>query len=165
MNSLTASSARQKTIWPWLFPFAYLIHITEEYVGGGALYIAALTKLKGVDLTSRQFLIINGVAFPLLILGIILSQKFNFPEWMLVCLGTIFLINGFAHTIASLAMADYHPGLITGILIFIPLGVLTLIRLKTRMSARRYLMAIVVGIAIHGVVTLLAFKGGRLFGI
>lgn len=165
MKSLSALSVRQKLIWPWLFPVAYLTHLAEEYVGGGALYITALTKLKGLNLTPREFLIISSVALLLLILGIILSQKFKFPEWFLVCLGTILLINGFIHAITTLLTVNYNPGVITGILIFIPLGIITLIRLKMRMSGRRYLMAIAVGIVIHGVVTLLALKGGNLFSV
>jgi phosphate starvation-inducible membrane PsiE len=140
------------------------VHIIEEYLGGGALSAPPLTRLKGVNHSSRQFLIINGIAFLLMILGIGLSRKFKFPEWLLVCLGTVVLINGLSHTVSSLTMAEYNPGLITGVLLFIPLGAITVIGLKTRMRVRRYCVAIAVGIAIHGVISLLALRGGSLFG-
>jgi len=147
---------------PWLFPFAYLIHTTEEYFGGGALHAAQGATLKGVDFTASQFLIINCVVFLLFLLLIFLSQKFKFPEWVSVYLGTVFFINAIAHIISTLVIADYSPGLITGWLILMPLGVLTLLRLRSRMSTRRYLTAITVGIGTHAVVTLLTFRGGHL---
>ncbi len=163
MKLFSASATFYKSILPWLFPPAYLIHVTEEYLGGGALNTAASANLKGVNLTASQFVIINGLAFLLLILGIFLSRIFKFPDWLLVCLGTILLINGITHSVSTVVKTEYSPGLITGILIFMPLGVLTLIGLKARMSTRRYLVAVMVGIATHGVITLLALRGDRLF--
>ena len=163
METLLASSAFTKSILPWMFLLGYLIHVTEEYLGGGALHAAQGANLKGVDFTASQFLIINCVAFLLFLLLIVLSQKFKFPEWVSVCLGTIFFINAVAHTISTLVMAEYNPGLITGLLIFMPLGVFTLLRLSSRMRARRYLTAMAIGIAIHGVISLLALRGGHLF--
>jgi hypothetical protein len=161
---LISSPAFYISLWPWLFPSTYFVHVIEEYLGGGALSAPPLARLKGIDLSSRQFLIVNGIAFLLMILGISLSRKFKFPEWLLVCLGTVVLINGLSHTVSSLTMSEYNPGLITGVLLFIPLGAVTLNRLKTRMSVRRYCMAVAVGIAIHGVVSLLALRGGSMFG-
>jgi len=163
METRSASSAFSKSILPWLFPFAYLIHTTEEYFGGGALHAAQDTTLKGVDFTARQFLIINCVVFLLFLLLIFLSQKFKFPEWVSVYLGTVFFINAIAHTISTLMMADYSPGLITGWLILMPLGALTLLKLRSRMSTRRYLTAMAVGIGTHGIISLLTLRGGHLF--
>jgi hypothetical protein len=154
-----------QSLWPWLFPSAYFIHLIEEYLGGGALYGTSPARLKSINLTPRQFLIVNGIALLLMILGISLSRKFKFPEWLLVCLGTVVLINGLSHTVSSLAMAGYNPGLITGLLLFIPLGAITLIRLKTRMNVLRYCIAMVVGIAVHGIVSLLARRGSSMFGL
>ena len=163
MKLFSASSTFSKSILPWLFPLAYLIHITEEYLGGLALQTTASANLKGVNLTASQFLIITGIAFLLFLLLIFLAQKFKFPDWVSVCLGTIMFINAVAHTVSTVVMAEYNPGLITGLLIFMPLGVLALLGLKARMSTRRYLTAMAVGIATHGVITLLALRGGHLF--
>ena len=163
MKFFSASSTFSKSILPWLFPLAYLIHVTEEYLGGGALQTTTDANLKGVNLTPSQFLVINVIAFLLFLLLIFLAQKFKFPDWLLVCLGTIMFINAISHTVSTVVRAEYNPGLITGLLIFMPLGVIALTGLKARMSAQRYLMAMVVGIATHGVVTLLALRGSHLF--
>jgi hypothetical protein len=163
MKLFSASSTFSKSILPWLFPLAYLIHVTEEYLGGKALQTATDANLKGVNLTASQFIIINGIAFLLFLFLIFLAQKFKFPDWLLVCLATVMFINAISHTISTVVRAQYNPGLITGLLIFLPLGVLTLFGLKARMSAQRYLTAMVVGIATHAVVTLLALRGSHLF--
>jgi hypothetical protein len=162
MKNLLASSTFFKSILPWLFPPAYVIHATEEFLGGGALAAATSTNLKGVNLNAKQFLIINGIAFLILIVAIVLPHIFRFPEWMLVCLGTILSINAVSHTVSTVMMREYNPGVITGLLIFLPLGAITLLGLKSRMSTRRYLTAVAVGIAVHGIIMLLALRGGHL---
>lgn len=163
MKTFSDSSTFSKSILPWLFPPAFLIHVTEEYLGGGALQTATGANLKGVNLTAQQFVVITGTAFMLLIVGILLSRRFKFPDWLLVCLGTILLINAATHSVSTVLTAQYSPGLMTGLLIFVPLGLLTLTQLKSKMSTRRYLTAVAVGIIVHGVITLLALRGGRLF--
>src|SRR4051812_24185542 len=163
MKTFSGSTPFPNSIWPWLFPPACLLHVTEEYLGGGALQAAAGANLKGVNLTAEQFLVVNGAAFLLLILAIILPRLFKFPDWMLVCLGTIILVNAVSHAVGTVATTKYNTGLITGLLIFLPLGLLTLIGLKAKMSTRRYLTAVAVGVAVHGVITLLALRGGHLF--
>jgi hypothetical protein len=163
MKLFVALSRFPKSILPWLFLLAYLIHISEEYLGGGALQTGFNANLKGVNLTASQFLIVNGIVFLLFLLLIFLAQKFKFPDWLSVCLGTIILINAISHTVSTVTMAEYSPGLITGLLIFMPLGGLSLFGLRARMSARRYLIAIAAGIATHGVVTLITLRGNDLF--
>lgn len=149
-------------IWPWLFPFTYLLHIAEEYWGGDG-YSAHLSRTKGIDLASRRFLFMTGAGLVLIIAGIPLAYTFRFPQLLMVILGTVFLVNGVSHTISGVVTARYNPGLLSGMLIWIPLGIVTLVQLRERMSAARYLTAMAVGVAIQAVVSLLALKGGRLF--
>ena len=149
-------------IWPWLFPFTYLLHIAEEYWGGGG-YSAYLSRTKGVDLTARRFLFMTGAGLVLMIVGIPLAYTFRFPQLLMIILGTVFLVNGVSHTISGMVTAKYNPGLLSGMLIWIPLGILTLVQLTGRMSAARYLTAVAVGVGIQVIVSLLSLKGGRLF--
>jgi hypothetical protein len=149
-------------IWPWLFPLTYLIHIAEEYWGGDG-YSAYLSRTKGVDLTAARFLLMTGLGLALMIAGIPLAQAFRFPQLLLVILGTVVLVNGVSHAVSSVAKASYNPGLISGILIWIPLGVITLVQLRDRMGASRYLTAVMIGVSIQAVVSLLSLRGGKLF--
>jgi uncharacterized membrane protein HdeD (DUF308 family) len=149
-------------IWPWLFPLTYLVHIAEEYWGGEG-YTAHLSKTKGVDLTSMRFLLMTGAGLALMIAGIPLAQMFKFPQLLLVMLGTVVLVNGLSHVVSSVATARYNPGLVTGMLLWIPLGAITLVQLRDRMSVARFLTAVAIGVSIQAVVSLLSLRGGKLF--
>jgi hypothetical protein len=149
-------------LWPWLFPAAYLLHIAEEYWGGNG-YLAYLSKTKGVALSPMRFLLMTGAGWILMIAGIPVAQTFGFPQLTMVILGTVFLANGLSHTVTSAVTLRYNPGLVTGMLIWIPLGLVTLLQLRERMSAARYLTAILIGAGIQAVVALLSLKGGKLF--
>jgi hypothetical protein len=148
--------------WPWLFPLTYLLHIAEEYWGGDG-YLAYLSRTKGVVLSSMRFLFMTGIGWVLMIAGIPLARMFGFPQLLMVILGTVFLVNGVSHAISSMVTARYNPGLVTGMLIWMPLGIVTLVQLRERMRAARYLTALVIGVAIQAVVSLLSLRGGKLF--
>ena len=114
---------------PWLSLAAliYLVHIFEEFWGGTAFSLK-LSQMRGVNLTPKQFVTVNVVFFLFLILSIFLCLRLNFPAFFLVVFGTVALINGLLHTVTSLRTTTYNPGLITGLLLFVPFGVGTLFR-------------------------------------
>jgi uncharacterized protein with HXXEE motif len=148
--------------WSWLFPVAVLVHIIEEYWGGVA-FSTSPSEMRGVSLRPAQFLTLTAIGLGLLTVGVVLAHRLKFQQWLMVCLGTIVSINGLTHTASSIFKAEYNPGLISGVLIFIPLGVVTLLGLRRAMRRRRYCAALAAGIAIHGVISLLA-RGGEIFG-
>ncbi|OLE55899.1 MAG: hypothetical protein AUG51_00925 [Acidobacteria bacterium 13_1_20CM_3_53_8] len=149
-------------LWVWLFLAIYIVHITEEFVGGITL-ARGQRQMYGVNMTPRQFLFVNSIAVVLIASGMYLALIFRFPQWLLVSMATVVLINGFSHTITSARLSKYNPGVITGILIFIPLGVVTLLRLNESMSLRRFFVAVFVGIGAHAIISLLGSKGGKMF--
>jgi hypothetical protein len=149
------------TIWSWLFPVTYLIHIAEEYWGGGG-YSAYLLRLRGVHLSPARFLLVQSIGVILVVAGIMLARRFNFPHMMLVILGAVVLVNGLTHTLTSIRYLTYGPGLITSILIWMPLGLATLVRFKGSVSKQRYWLAVAIGTAINGVVAVVTLRGGRI---
>lgn len=153
---------RKEMIWAWLFPATYLIHIAEEYVAGVAL-APSPNKIRGANMTATQFLILNGFACALLVIGMILSRRYGFRQWLLVCLATVVMVNGLFHIAGTIRIAGYNPGLISGVLIWIPLGVVTLMRMKKSMPPNRYRVAMAVGVGINVIVLLIARGGRRLF--
>jgi hypothetical protein len=146
------------TIWLWLFPVVYLLHICEEYWGGYPSYVM---RTSGVNLSPTRFLVLNGIGWALTTLGVCLARRLGFTEWLLVCLATVVFINGILHTVSTVLRSEYNPGVISGLLIFIPLGAAILIYMKRRMRARRYYGALMVGVGIHAVISLLAVSGGK----
>ena len=146
----------------WLFPITYLIHVAEEYLTGVALATSP-SKIRGANLTPTQFIILNGAAVLLMIAGMFISQRLNFRSWLMVCLGMVVLINGLFHVAAGLRTAGYNPGLISGLFIWIPLGIITLIRLKKRIRPGKYWAATATGVIINVIVLLIARSGRWLF--
>ena len=153
---------RMEIALAWLFPATYLLHVTEDYVAGVALATSP-TKIRGANLTPTQFLILNGFACLLILAGMFISKRLRFRPWLMICLATVVMVNGLFHVAGGIRIAGYNPGLISGLLIWIPLGVATLVYLKGRMIPRKYWAAIVVGVLINVVVLLLARQGRRLF--
>ncbi|HEV2912473.1 MAG TPA: HXXEE domain-containing protein [Pyrinomonadaceae bacterium] len=143
----------------WLYPALYALHVAEEHWAGGG-FPAYLERTRGVYLTPTRFLLMNGVGWALMIAGIVASRRLGFSRWLLVCLAAVLLINGLAHTANAALRAEYNPGLVSASLLFIPVGLYTLARLRRAMRGRRYAGAIVAGIIIHGLVFLLALGVG-----
>ena len=148
-------------LWLWLFPVTYLIHLAEEYWGGEG-YSAYLFRLRGVHLSPTRFLAFQWLGVALIVAGVIISQQFKFPRFMLCLLGALVLSNGITHTVTALRHGGYGPGLVSSMLIWIPLGLVTLFRLLGQMSSVRYVVAMTIGFATNGIVALIALRGGRL---
>ena len=140
--------------WAWLFPASYLIHIAEEYWGGFPMWIA---RFWGVESSSSNFLSWNGGALVMMVVGVVLVLRTKSYRWLLVSFGTVVLINGLVHAGASVVTRSYSPGLISGLLLFVPLGAVTLLRAKKSVNRRTLRAGIIVGVLMHGVVVLLAF--------
>lgn len=149
-------------ILAWLFPLTYLIHVTEEYLAGVAL-APSPTKIRGANMTPTQFIILNSVACLLIIAGMLISQRLRFRPWLMVCLGTVVMINGLFHVVGGLRIAGYNPGLASGFLIWIPLGVIALVYLRKMLLPGKYWAAILVGVLINVIVLVVARNGRRLF--
>jgi Protein of unknown function with HXXEE motif len=147
------------TLWSCLFPLTYLIHIAEEFYGGEG-YPAYLKRLRGVNMSPTKFLVGQAIGLALITIGILIARRLNFPRQLLVILGTVVLINGLSHLITSSYYREYGPGLISGVLIWIPFGVATLIRFKGNMKPVRYWLYVALGVAINAAIVLFTLKGG-----
>ena len=146
--------------WLWVFPITYLIHIAEEYWGGEG-YPAYILRLRGVHMSTARFLVAQSVGVVLVTVGVILARRFNFPQMMLIILGSIVLVNGITHTITALSIMRYGPGLWSSIFIWMPLGIFTLLRFRNTVSRKRYWIAIAIGVGVNVVVGILTMRGGR----
>jgi uncharacterized protein with HXXEE motif len=129
--------------WLWFFPLAYLLHVVEEFMSVGPLY--------GINVSLNLFLILSTAAWMLMICGIVLAQRFGFSQFMGVCLGTTVFLNGLTHIVNSLVYGRYDGGLISGSVIFIPLGLGTLISLRNSMRKQRYVFGVLIGMVIQAI--------------
>ncbi|HEX8921687.1 MAG TPA: HXXEE domain-containing protein, partial [Pyrinomonadaceae bacterium] len=89
--------------------------------------------------------------------GVSLVLKTKSYRWLLVSFGMVVLINGLVHAGASVLTRSYSPGLISGLLLFVPLGAITLRRARASVNRRTLRAGIIVGFLMHMFVVLLAF--------
>jgi hypothetical protein len=135
------------------------MHIAEEYWFGGG-YSAYLKQLRGIDMSEKTFLMAQGIGMVLLITALLIARRLRFPETMLVILGAVVTANATSHVVTSTIRFEYGPGLITAILVWLPLGFATLIRFHGKFGKARYWMAVVIGISINVVILLFTLRGG-----
>lgn len=154
------SSTPSATLWSWLFPLTYIIHIGEEFYGGEG-YPAYLKRLRGVEMSPTKFLVGQAIGLALIVVGILIARRLSFPRQLLVILGTVVLINGLSHLVTSSYYREYGPGLISGVLIWIPFGLATLIRFKNSMRSVRYWLYIGIGVGINALIALITLNGGK----
>jgi len=162
MNSLNNYfSDSSIMLWGGLFPFTYLLHIAEEYWGGGG-YSAHVFKTHGIELSQPRFLALHSLGLVLMVAGIVLATSFSFPRMMLVILGSIVLANGLIDALRSIVRTHYGPGLVTAIGLWLPLGCVTLVTLRHSMSGLRFTVGAITGVTVSGMVELIARRGGKL---
>lgn len=147
--------------WGWLFPATYAIHIWEEWLGGEG-FPAWMARIAGVELAMGEFLLWNAVALLLMSVSIFLTLRFKSLNWLLLAYGTSFLLNALSHLVMSLYTTSYSPGLVSGLLLWLPLGALALFRFRKTLSRRGRRAGLLVGLSIHCVVIVLTLLGGRL---
>ena len=157
---LTSYSARS---WLWLFPTTYLLHILEEFYGGEG-YTAHLLRTRGVYMSPTKFLVSQTVGTALMILGVVLAKKFKFVNSMIIIMGTVVLVNASTHIVNSLRALEYEPGLLSSIVVWLPLGLFTLIKFKPLViNRRRYWICILIGLLINVAIAVFSRRGGRIF--
>lgn len=145
----------------WLFVPAYVVHVVEEWVGGFPQWIATVA---GRPLPASAFFIINGVALVLLVIGVRAASRAEKYGWIAVAVATIVLVNTIAHAAGTALTGAYSPGLISAVVLYVPLGSLTVIRALAQAAVAQLTRGIVTGLLIHAMVFLLAFTLARIGG-
>jgi hypothetical protein len=147
--------------WLILFPLTYLLHIAEEYWGAGG-YSAYLMRSHFIELSPARFLVLQSLGMVLMLIGFLISIPLRFPLTMLTIIAAVVLVNGLVHSTRSLIEWSYTPGLITAVLLWVPLGVISLFNTFNNMRLGRFAFAVLTGIAISLLVELIAMRGGRM---
>lgn len=137
----------------WLFVPAYVAHLVEEYFGGFPEWFA---RIAGSPLPRGDFLLINAVALLVMMAAVRAATRRESFGWMAIAIATILLVNGLAHTLASIATGTYSPGLFTGVVLYLPLGQLALLRAWHQAPPGFFSRGIMAGLAAHAAVTFIA---------
>jgi hypothetical protein len=146
----------------WLFVPAYLAHVTEELLAGPG-FPAWLARIVGQPLPVGAFVAINAVALTALLAAVYAAVRSERQGWAAVAIGTIALTNAVAHLSGSIVTRTYSPGLVTGFVLYVPLGSLVLFRAGYQAPGGTMPIGVVAGFVIHALVFAAAFVSARGF--
>lgn len=147
--------------WGWLFPATYAVHIAEELWGGEG-FVGWLARVAGVEVTAGRFLLWNVLALLSMSASVVLIMRFKQLRLLLLAYGTAFLLNALSHIAAGLYTNSYSPGTLSGLLLWLPLGALTVLRFGQTLNSPARRAGLFVGVLMHCVVVLLTLAGERL---
>lgn len=146
--------SEEKSIkWFWFFPITLPIHIAEEFWGGEG-FLAWNARATGAVFSVTKFFTLVTLGFLLVLTGVLLARRYPKMRWIISALAAIFLINGFSHLIATIAQHQYSPGLVSGLLLWIPFSTWILFAEHRATTKRTFFGGVITGAAIHGIVTL-----------
>jgi hypothetical protein len=141
----------------WLLPVAYLLHLTEEYFGGEGFY-SWFSGMLNVELSSTDFIVINAFGFATTLIIVILYSLDKVGNFLIAALGSLLFVNGIIHLLASLFTVTYSPGTITGIIIYLPLGVVVFKKIFPLLPEDQRILSFIAGVSVQIIVALIAFS-------
>lgn len=137
-----------------LFPASYACHLVEEWVGGFPEWVSLIA---GSAVPRGAFIAINIVAFLVMVLAVRATIRREANGWMAIAIATVLFVNGIAHGVASVVTQTYSPGLITGVVLYLPLGQLALLRAWVQAPPGLFGRGVLTGLAVHALVVLVAY--------
>lgn len=142
-----------------LFPITYVLHLSEEWLSSAP--IVHWTTRAARPLDAASFLGANVVGLILMIIGVRLAHRSARFHWIIPALAAAVLLNAAGHLVGSVSIRGYSAGLITAIILWVPLGMLTLMRAWDQASRRTLVAGFVIGVLIELiVVAMLSLVGG-----
>ena len=140
----------------WSLVVAYGVHVAEEWYLG---FPAWVTLVIARPLPETAFVIINSVAMFLMIVGIGLATRSEEYGWAAVLIATIQLVNTAAHVGGVALTGSYAPGVVSALLLYVPLAGLVLRRAAP--EASHFARGVVGGVLVHAAVVMVAFLAAK----
>lgn len=142
----------------WLLVAAYAAHIVEEWFGGFPEWLAVVA---GAPLPGDAFLAINAVALFLVAVATRAATRNEARGWLAIAVAAVLFVNALLHILGSVVTGTYSPGLFTGVMLYVPLGGLSLLRAWGQAPHGWFARGVLVGLAAHAAVSLVAFALAR----
>lgn len=146
----------------FLFLFiSALLHIADEFVypGGFPEKFKRLISGTGLGINNFQIALINILFLSFCVFVLIYGNSYP-----LIGMAAIMLVmlNGFAHLLASLKYHEFFPGVFTGTLLYIPLGLFALIFFPLHINGK--LISVFLAAVIHMIPFLVIIINRNFFG-
>ena len=137
-------------------PASYLVHIVEEYWCGERFFIW-LNHFVGARMTAKSFLLLNGIFFFIMITACAIAL-YRGDERIPMVLASIILSNALLHLIGSIATNSYSPGLVSALLLWMPLSLTWLLSYQPTISAPKKIACFAIGLSIQVRISFLALR-------
>ncbi|HEX9828189.1 MAG TPA: HXXEE domain-containing protein [Flavobacteriaceae bacterium] len=137
-----------------LLPVTIFVHQLEEYFGHFPLWYSNVLK---AQLSNQDFIVINSVGLFIFTVWS-LSYLFSKNNLILVALGTLVFVNGLLHVLLSIFTFSYSPGAISGVVLFIPLGIIIYKNVMPLLSPPKRIIGIAIGVLVLFMVSLIAMN-------
>ena len=143
----------------WLIVFAYAVHIGEEWVMGFPQWVARIIDR---PMPGTAFLVINALAWLTMAWAVASAIKDESRDWLGIGVATIVVINAGSHVLGVAVTGAYAPGVVTALLLYVPLGGLVLLRARSQADPAQLRRGLIGGFLVHAGVFLLAYATSRL---
>jgi hypothetical protein len=137
----------------WVFPslfIAALLHVVEEYYvpGGFFDFVKRLGTGIAEQLTLPVAIVVNGLFLLLALLAAILWRDYPVPS---LSIAGLLLVNALIHVAGSLRAKAYAPGLVTAVILYIPLSlaVFVIAAKESFVSTQGLVVAMALGFVYH----------------
>jgi Protein of unknown function with HXXEE motif len=141
--------------WLWLFPASYALHITEEGFAGEGFY-RWIGRVSGREVSPGVFAGMNLAYEAAMIAVVRRALAREDAAWVVPALGTVTAMNGIGHLAGSAATRSYSPGVVSGVGVWVPLGLFAVIRSRQLLPRPVWRRGITAGMLMLGGVMLLA---------
>jgi hypothetical protein len=135
----------------WIFQTfvgAAMLHVLEEYFypGGFPDFMKGSAPAFAPFVTTRFAILINGLFLILCILGAIFGRS---ALVFGLSIGSLLVFNGLTHLAGSLRAGRYAPGMISGLLLYLPLGITAYVLFlrSGQLSVPQALLSVALGMA------------------
>jgi hypothetical protein len=138
----------------WLYPLTFLIHIAEEY-WAGERFFNWLSRVAGVHLSPQRFLALNALFLLVMTAASVVAVAARQPT-IVVVLACIVIANAALHAGGTIVTASYSPGVLSAMVLWLPLAVITIRRARAELTPVKIAGAAIAAVAAHAAASLLA---------
>lgn len=162
---ITTSSMRTLPRLAAALPVVFILHVAEE----APSFVPWFNSLVARHISQRSFLAVNvvGLVITLVVAFLVATARDRVSVLVgIAWVGFLMLANGIFHVVATVVHGRYCPGVVTALLLYLPLSLLVM-----RAAAREVALSpwAVLAVAVLGGVPmyvhgyLIVFQGSRLF--
>jgi hypothetical protein len=151
MFRLPVSEDRMENVMDWIFLAfvgAAVLHVLEEYFSPGGFpdFMKENSPVFAPFVTTSFAILINGLFLVLCILGAIFGTG---ALVFSLSIGSLLVFNGLTHLAGSLRARRYAPGMISSLLLYLPLGITAYVFFlrSGQLSVPQELLSVLLGIA------------------